>query len=168
METNIVLSKFNADEIFDVILFCQTCGFHVKVFDIFNFGGKIDLAGCFVSADTVIEELRHESRETTPQRLPGERGIAMLTFLTPSNTHIMVVSHRGRYSSSKFYCDSCLDCCFYPCDTGRFQIPLRADGLLLGCRLYTEDGIMISGMPKSEVTQAFQAMFQKFADCYEL
>lgn len=168
IEINAVANKYNIDELMDIIKYCQSNKLNLKIFDLFDFGGTIEnFDDIKVDIDSFLSKIRNEFECLEDERLPGDRGIEMHKYKLTDTNHLLIVSHEGKNSSSKYYTDSCKNCQYYPCNTGKFQIPIRADGLMQSCRIAPDgiiDRINISKLNYEEVEVAFLKILEDFED----
>ena len=165
IEINSVSTKSNAGAVLEVLKFAEELDVHLKIFDVFDFGGIVKVER--VSLDGVRQHLNKHYHSSKGERLPGNRGIEMEKFYRNSGKHVLIVNYEGTHASTIYYSEDCLSCSFYPCKTGRFQIPLRSDGILLACRLNRSEGIDLKGMTCKNINDAYQRQLIRFTNCFE-
>lgn len=165
---NILVTKLNSHHVFDVLRFCEENGFGAKLFDAFDFGGifKDRWSSCYYCIDDLIEEVKKKYKTIGVERLPGERGLSMPAFDLGKGNKLLIVNHHGKNRSTRLFCDTCNTCKHYPCAVGRFYIFLRADGLLLPCRLRSDLGTNISNLKKVTISEKFSVLINEFKNCY--
>jgi molybdenum cofactor biosynthesis enzyme MoaA len=159
---NCVLTTENIQQFPDILTFAERHSIDVKVFDVFDFGGIFPdrWKRCFANIDSVISYLQDRYEPTAPERLPGERGINMLSFKLGKASQILVVQHHGRSRSTRLFADSCYSCPHHPCACGRFQIVVKSDGLVSPCRLRNDLGFSIQGKSYHEIADTLATMVQ--------
>lgn len=169
IEINTVANIYNHNELFNVVDYCISKKINLKVFDIFDFGEYVvNYSSLYVSLDNFINEANQKFPNQNKERLPGGRGIEMTKFQITESNHMLVVCHEGKYSSTKKYTSNCSQCKYYPCKTGKFQIPIRADGLMQTCRLMLKDSINISNLNYEQIKEAFNGLLEEFQSDYIL
>jgi len=163
IEINSVANKYNYYDLNNIVQYCENKNLNLKILDLFDFGGKvINYKEIYVNIDSFIVEMQRKYKKMSSERLPGQRGIEMKKFQLTHNRHLLIVCHKGEFSSSKYYTSNCNECENFPCDTGKFQIPVRADGLMKTCRLLKYDGINISDLSEDKINEAFLKILKEF------
>lgn len=165
---NILVTKINNHHVFDVLRFCEKNGFGAKIFDVFDFAGvfKERWKSCYYCIDDLIEDMKKKYQTVGEERLPGERGLIMPAFVLENGRKVLIVNHHGKKKSTRLFCDTCHTCKHYPCATGRFYIFMRADGMLLPCRLRSDLGKNIFDLKKQAVPKQLCAVLHEFKNCY--
>lgn len=165
---NAVLTTVCEDQIFDLIFYCEENDFNIKILDVFDFCGKIAGRWCryYASVDTVCQACEERFESLDAERLPGGRGISMRSFRLRNGSKLLLVPHHGEYRGTRLFVEACRACAHYPCAVGRFQIALRADGVLSPCRLKFPSGTDISGEPVEKIRSAVKQLLSEFAGAF--
>lgn len=166
IELNAVTTENNQGQVLDVLRFAEEIDVHLKIFDIFDFGGIVKAHN--ISTKEIKDYLEKHYQKDCGERLPGDRGIKMNKYYRESGKHVLIVNHEGPQSSSIYFSDACRMCSFFPCKTGRFQIPVRSDGALLACRLNRSEGIDINDTSCENIEREFKLKLEQFKNCFEL
>ncbi len=163
---NLVVTKFNRNEILEILDFCEFNGFDAKIFDVFDFTGVFHerWKQCFCCIDDLIGTLEARYERVGRERLPGGRGIAMDSFKLGAN-RLLVVNHHGKGRSTRVFSSFCRTCPNFPCASGRFQMALRSDGLLSPCRLRPDFGHHILGLNRTEIELIVDKELEQFEHC---
>lgn len=164
---NIVVTKLNIDEIFNVLDYCEINEFNVKIFDMFNFTKVFEKRWeeYYFPVDSLTDKLDKKYNRIGKERLPGDRGLSMAFFKFNNGKKILLVNHHGKKRGSRVFSSVCKKCPNYPCASGRFQLPLRSDGLLSTCRLRPDLGCNISGKDEFEINQIVDNLLNEFNEC---
>lgn len=181
IELNMVATKKNVSEIYDVYEFAKKTGLlGVKVLTINDFGGKVETENVEEELNELIEKLRRKKYKEISLYVHNNKGICMKRFIHNKCTLTIVdhMNNEGSVTPRRTYSEKCKMCKFYPesylvnegnvmpCATGIMSLNMRADGVLSYCRLMYENGENISGQGYKKVREILARQMSYFEKCY--
>jgi molybdenum cofactor biosynthesis enzyme MoaA len=166
VEVNCVLNKHNVEEVPDLIAYVDKLGLDMKILDINRFGSLVEETVSDQAIGEILHYIKNKYCSLDSTCLPSGAGLTMRRYQLTRGGILKIVIHNGRYSSQKYYSASCSACDDYPCDCGRFQLFLRADGVLRTCRNNDQNSYSVNGLSVSKIQQLMNKMLIDFTDCY--
>lgn len=135
LTANIVVSRANRANVFEVLAYVEANGLNGKIFDVFDFyGANKNHWEEFCDITDLFEEISLIYPTLGEERLPGGRGILMPVFRLDNGKHLLFVQHHAKQGHPRVFNVDCTGCGSYPCATGLFQLAMRSDGFVSLCK----------------------------------
>lgn len=157
LRLNMVVNKYNQDELFNIIDYCSELKCNLKLLDVVSvplpYGNRTDLHVPFFSIEEKLNQLCESVNEHqyarsfgTPCRIYKYKGI---------NITIKSTWNGSRYDI-KGLCDGCT---YFPCHEGLYDIFSLPDKRVIGCR-WSEESV-IKGNSFEEQLKKIAEIFQR-------
>lgn len=133
VELNMVYTKTNANDVWDLLSYCQEVGIPVlKVLDLVEYDDPAYWHEHYVSPQSLIDALREKYGDPSILSLSSKRGVRMLEFKIDASTRVLIKDCRQGTTYSRTFC---AECPHFPCQEGFYNLTLNSDGKLKPCRL---------------------------------
>ena len=142
---NTVVIQRNKGELLKLIKYAAKKNIDIKLLGLNSFGGKISVEKR-IELFALEKQINSKYKYISDEKLPGNRGDIMKTYCINENGNILfIMEHtKQREKWEKTFARSCFSCRYYPCSSGLLHLFLRADGVLLPCRLRPDLGYDIN------------------------
>ncbi len=132
LRINMVVSRYNIDELPNMIAFCKEVGCGLKLQEIVSvpvpFSTRDDV---HVALDGVEEQLEQQAERVELHEYAKGFGIPCKIYVVDGvRVTVKSLSHGSRYDHS----GACGQCPYYPCHEGLYDIYALPDGNIVGCR----------------------------------
>jgi len=153
LRLNMVVTKYNKDEIFDIIDYCSSLGCNLKLLDVVSvplpYSKRDDLHVSFVE----LEEQLSKISDLVTQHSYA-RG-----FGTPCHIYKykdVEITVKSTWNGSHYDINGiCKGCAYYPCHEGLYDIFSLPDGRVIGCR-WSEESVSECGNFKESLEKMAQ------------
>lgn len=156
LRCNMVVGKYNIDEVFDMIGFCQQLKCDLKLLDIVSvplpYGERMSI---YQEIDSLEVELAKRCDEIFSHEYTRGFGTPCYryrfgeTFVTVKNSHLG--SHYDRADDG-----ICSKCTYYPCHEGLYDIFALSDGRFCACRWTEKQNSFVMEEQLDYLIRAFQ------------
>ncbi len=159
---NMVISKNNNRDIFEMSNFCISNSLDLKLLDLnyFDMPGKNFWDKSYFSLDGVVDSLKKKYEKYEIISTCGGYGIPMFEFYVGRNKITVKNSKMG-----STYSESCKKCKYFInglCQEGLYNLVLTADGKLRICKHREDLAIDISELDKLGIKKAFEKIFKYY------
>jgi molybdenum cofactor biosynthesis enzyme MoaA len=167
---NAVIANQDFSGIVDLLNFAEQKRLDIKLLTISTFCGNVEMMTNQPLLKKTIDYLNEHYQSNGEVRLFGNRGIAMLAYKLGEDNVIRVVDHSSAnsYTPNKIYFSFCMECSFFPCDSGAMSISLCTDGELLPCRGRVDYMQNLDIKNADEIESRFLQVLNLYNNCIEV
>lgn len=158
LRVNMVVTKLNQDEIFDIVEFCSLKNCHLKLLDVVSvplpFGDRKDLHVPFIELENL---LREKSQRIHDHQYARSFGTPCLIYVY-NGVRITV---KSTWNGSRYDVNGICDgCSYFPCHEGLYDIFALPDNRVVGCR-WSEESVIENGKNFEEKLENIAEIFQR-------
>lgn len=168
VELNCVINQQSLDQLIRVLNFAIEKQISCKFLTVSSFHGTVSEQTRKKTIHEFVDYLSSASHQTGFEKLPGERGGAMMRFGI-GQSKILLFDHTLENSVTpiRSYFDFCKkDCDMYPCECGALSIAVSTDGIMTCCRGRKDLGSQIFDCSPDEIEEAFGKQLAYFGECF--
>jgi len=131
---NMVVTKYNVDEVFDILRYCEEIGTDLKIADVAeNKDQNLAIDDVYVPIDGIEVQLRSAADYTEEHVYSQNHGIpSNIYHVNGVGVTVKNSKNGSRYNPDANYCGNCE---YYPCHEGLYFISALPDGSFSTCRL---------------------------------
>lgn len=155
MRLNMVVGKFNIDEVLDMVAFCETLGCDLKLQEIASVpypNAEWDEIHCDISM--LEKELATKASHIYVHNYASYFGIPVKIFQIGT---VMVTLKAMHYGSRYDIHGLCRDCPHLPCHEGLYDVYVLADGSIAICRWHRFGSFATFSQSLEQAVKSFQA-----------
>lgn len=158
LRVNMVVTKLNKDEIFDIIDFCNKKKCNIKLLDVVSvplpFGDRKDLHVPFIELEKLLAEKAEKIYNHQYAR----------SFGTPCKIYLyneVRITVKSTWNGSRYDINGiCKGCNYFPCHEGLYDIFALPDNRVVGCR-WSEESVIEDGLSFENKLESISEIFQR-------